>query len=327
VLDNVERLATHLPYLDAGPHVLRLHALDRHVAVSKVVVYTADRKDTNLGPSFSHHTGRPLRDAPDPVLDPLVTDLDDVAREIYRTDPRTVPLPPVVYTGPGFWDTPTTFKPNVAVPQTVLGEPRDRTGSDGRKDVLATLGSGVNIESGGVVALEAEYVLTQTSSAWSTPGVDDSSAVWTHTQAETDGGSGLAMHVARRGLRWDDPTHAPGLHYALDVTTPGTYHVWLLVKFSARDDDACVLALDGTVQPPGKQFSGGDLYSYGTQEIWFWTLLSDLHLPAGRHTLSVLARKSGLRVDRLYLTSGAELPPADAAWRPSPRVPPAGQTP
>ncbi|MGI5186897.1 glycosyl hydrolase 115 family protein [Promicromonospora sp. CA-289599] len=320
VLDNVERLVARLPYLDAGPHVLRLHALDQHVALSKIVLYTADRKETNLGPSFSHHTGRPLRDTPDPVVDTFATELDDVAREIYRTDPREVPLPPVVYTGPSFWDTPTTFKPNVAVPQTALAEPRDWTGPDGRKDVVAALGSGVSVESGGVVALEAEHALAQTSSAWSTPGIGDPSVRWTHTQAETDGGSGLAMHVARRGLRWDDPTHAPGLHYALDITTAGTYHVWLLVKFSARDDDACVLALDNTIQPPEEQLAGGDLYAFGTQEIWFWTLLSDLPVPTGRHTLSVLARKSGLRVDRLYLTTGTELPPADAAWRPSHRA-------
>jgi hypothetical protein len=109
----------------------------------------------------------------------------------------------------------------------------------------------------------------------------------------------------------------------LDVSAAGTYHVWLLVKFSARNDDACVLALDGTVQPPEEQFSGGDLYTYGTQEIWFWTLLSDLRIPTGPHTLSVLARKSGLRIDRLYLTSGPELPPADAAWQPSRRRAPA----
>lgn len=320
VLDNVERLVARLPYLDAGPHVLRLHALDRHVALSKVVVYTAARQDTNLGPSFSHHTGRPLRDTPDPATGADVSELDDVAREIYRTDPCEVPLPPVVYTGPGFWDTATTFKPNVAVPQAVLAEPRDWTGPDGRKDVLAALGSGVTVETGGVIALEAEYALAQSSAAWWTPSIGEPAVAWTHTQAETDGGSGLAMHVAERGLRWDDLTHSPGLHYALDVSTAGTYHVWLLVKLSARDDDACVLALDGTVQPPEEQFSGGHLYTFGTQEIWFWTLLSDLHLPAGRHTLSVLARTSGLRVDRLYLTSGTELPPPDAAWRPSPRA-------
>lgn len=320
VLDNVERLVARLPYLDAGPHVLRLHALDRHVALSKVIIHTTGRQDSNLGPSFSHHTNRPLRDTPDPAIDTFVTELDTVAREIYRTDPGDVPLPPVVYTGAGFWDTATTFKPNVAVPQTVLAEPRDWTGPDGRKDVLAALGSGVNVESGGVLALEAEYALAQTSAAWSTPSVGEPPAAWTHTQAETDGGSGLAMHVARRGLRWDDPAVAPGLHYALDVSAAGTYHVWLLVKLSARDDDACVLALDGAVQPPEEQFSGGDLYTYGTQEIWFWTHLSDLHVPTGRHTLSVLARKSGLRVDRIYLTTGSELPPADADWRPSTRV-------
>jgi hypothetical protein len=185
--------------------------------------------------------------------------------------------------------------------------------------VLAELGAGVALERDGVLALEAEIALTQDAGAWNSPSLDDGPVVWTHTQAETDGGSGLAMHVDRRGLRWDDPVTAPGLHYAIDVERAGTYHVWLLVKFDSNDDDACLLALDGTVQPPQQQFSGGDLYSFGTQQIWFWTLLSDLDISPGHHTLSVLARKSGLRIDRLYVTTGDELPPVDAEWRPSER--------
>ena len=54
-----------------------------------------------------------------------------------------------------------------------------------------------------------------------------------------------------------------------------------------------------------------------TQQIWLWTLLSDVELEAGRHVLSVLARKSGLRIDRIYLTIGDQLPPVDANWAPS----------
>ncbi|MFE7503903.1 glycosyl hydrolase 115 family protein [Promicromonospora sp. NPDC057488] len=320
VLDNVERLLVRLPYLPAGRHTLRLHAMDRDMALSKIVVYTRTRQETNLGPGFSHHTSRPQP----AIADPGVTvDSDDrliaTTRTIYRTDPTRVPLPPVVYAGPGFWDGDTTFKRNLVETQGRLGKPRLWTMADGSKDVVARLGTGAIKEVDGVLALETEDALTQDERAWMTPSLDPVPVAWTHTQSETDAGTGLAMHVAERGGRWDDPTTAPGLHYALQVTRPGIYRAWLLVKFDSTDDDSCVLAIDGTPQPIDQQHSGGDLYSFGTQQIWFWTLLSDVVLTEGHHVLSILARKSGLRIDRIYLSTGDELPPADAAWTPSPR--------
>jgi hypothetical protein len=198
-----------------------------------------------------------------------------------------------VYAGGGFWDTDTTFKPNHAVPQKALAAPQAWTRENGTKNVLSDLGGGVVVEEGGVLALEAEYALVDQASAWTTPSLDARPATWSHTQAETGGGSGLAMHVAERGLRWEDPVRAPGLHYAVEVTCGGTYRVWLLAKFDDRDDDSCWFAIDGTAQPLEPQYSGGDLYSFGTQQIWLWTLLSDVQLHPGRHVLSILAASPG----------------------------------
>lgn len=320
VLDNVERLRTRLPFLTAGEHTLRIHAVDPDVVLSKLVVHTRPRRPGNLGPQLSRHTRMAGRDRPDPSPSELdVAELAHVARTIYRTDAGSVPLPPVVYSGPGFWASDTTFKRNHTVEQVALAAPRSYVSPDGTKDVLATLAGGAVVEQDGVIALEAEYALVGDPGAWSTSSLDAVPVAWSHTQAETDGGTGLAMHVAERGLRWDDPVSAPGLHFALDVARAGTYHAWLLVKFDDRDDDSCWLAVDGAVQPVAAQHAGGDLYSFGTQQIWLWTALSDLELPAGRRVLSVLARKSGLRIDRIYLTTGDQLPPADAAWTPSPR--------
>ncbi|MFI6831808.1 glycosyl hydrolase 115 family protein [Kribbella sp. NPDC050241] len=320
VLDNVELLQARLPYLDAGRHTLRIQAVDPGVAVSKLVIYTGTRRSSNLGPQFSQHTARPTRSIPEPAPD-LVDEqeLARVARDIYRTDPDAVPPPPVVYAGHGFWDTDTTFKPNQAVAQETLAAPHSWTRDDGTKNVLEDLGAGVVVEEGGVLALEAEYALVNQASAWTTPSLDAEPVTWSHTQAETGGGSGLAVHIAERGLRWDDPVRAPGLHYSVEVTKQGSYHVWLLAKYDDRDDDSCWLAVDGTPLSLDAQYSGGNLYSFGTQQIWLWTLLSEVELRPGRHVLSILARKSGLRIDRLYLTTGDEVPPADADWSASSR--------
>lgn len=320
VLDNVELLQARLPHLEAGPHAVRIHAVDPGVAISKLVIYTGPRRPTNLGPQLSRHTGRPVEPSADPA--PVAVDeseLDRVARVIYRTDPAAIPPLPAVYAGRGFWDSDTTFRPNHAVPQETFAAPHDWIREDGTKDVLEDLGAGVVVEEDGVLALEAEYALVNQASAWMTAGLDARPVSWSHTQAETGGGSGLAMHVAERDLRWDDPVRAPGLHYQVEVTRGGRHHVWLLVKFEDRDDDSCWIAVDGTPQPLEEQYSGGNLYSFGTQQIWLWTLLSDIELHPGRHIFSILARKSGLRIDRIYLTTGEELPPADADWKPSPR--------
>jgi hypothetical protein len=110
------------------------------------------------------------------------------------------------------------------------------------------------------------------------------------------------------------------MHFALDIGRPGTYRVWLLVKFDDNQDDSCVIAVDGIPQPISEQYSRGELCAYGLRQRWIWVHLSDIDLTDGDHTFSVLARKSGLRVDRVYLTLGDELPPVDAHWTPSLRT-------
>ncbi|MCV2394439.1 glycosyl hydrolase 115 family protein [Actinotalea sp. M2MS4P-6] len=315
VLDGVERLRLRLPYLVAGPHTVRLHALDPDVGLSKLVLYTAAERPTNLGPPVSRHDGRPWTGTtdPDPAQDPRPF-LDRLARAVYRTDPATVPLPDVRYADSTFWATETTFKRPTERPQANLGPATHTARPDGTKDLLAALDTGIHREVGGTIAIEAEAALVEGPTAWTTPSLAGPPARWRHTQAETDGRTGLAMHVPQRGLVWDDPATAPGLHYRLDVTSPGTWHVWLLVKFDDKTDDSCVLALDGTPQPVTEQFCGGDLYTFGTQQVWMWVHLADLAITAGPHTLSVLAGESGLRVDRIHLTTHDDLPPADAAW-------------
>ena len=64
----------------------------------------------------------------------------------------------------------------------------------------------------GVLAVEAQRALLGTADGWLTASTDAPAATWVHTLAETDGGTGLAMHVGVPGCRWEDPTTAPGLH-------------------------------------------------------------------------------------------------------------------
>jgi len=320
IQDNVDRLRVRLPRLEAGTHTLRVHAVDAGVVIMKLFLRTRPAPASNLGPAFSYHTATGRT----PVLAtrPSAADsgrLDAVANRLYRTDVAAVPLPDQVYAGEGFWEGDTTFRRNLAVPQERLGAPRYASPLQGERDVVALLGTGTWLESGGRLAIEAESALSGDDSSWRTPGAGGEE--WTHTLAESDGGTGLAMHVTPRGRVFADPAEAPGLHYALRVGTEGSYRAWFLLKYDDAADDAFVLALDGEIQDPSEQFSGGEMCSYGTRQLWLWALVTELELDAGDHTLSLLARKSGLRVDRVYLTTGDELPPVDAEWRVSTRSP------
>lgn len=317
VQDNVERLSVRLPHLEEGPHVLRLHAVDPYVTLSKLVVHTGKSRSGNLGPQFSAHTARPLRADPDPEATVDVDALDRAARELYRTDPDAVPLPKQIYAGRDFWDGDTTFRRPLAVPQIRRAPGHNLVDADGRKDVVASLGNGAIQEDGGVLAFETELVLADDRYSWRSEGDGAAAVGWTHTQSETQGRAGLAMHVHPRGHRWENPSSAPGMHVTLDVSRPGTYRVWLLVKFQDGSDDSCTIALDGVHQAVTQQFSLGDPCAYGLRQAWLWMQLSDLDIATGRHTFSLHARKSGLRVDRIYLTLGDELPPVDADWKPS----------
>ena len=318
IQDNVEKLQLLLPWLDAGPHMVRLHGVDEYFTLSKIVVLTGKPVDSNLGPDFSTHARHLSNVDPDPdpsVIDP--EEIDHAAVQLYGIDPNALPLPDQAYADRHFWEGATTFRIPHTVPQTGHGSRNDYSSPEGRKDVVARLGSGVVVETGGVIAFEAENALANTEYAWTTEVGEDSSSTWTHTQAETGAGTGLAMHVRPRGLRWDDPATAPAMHFAMKVKQPGPYRVWLLVKFDDNQNDSCAIAVDEVVQPLSEQFSAGEMCAYGLRQRWIWVHLSDIALAEGDRTFSIIARKSGLRVDRAYLTLGDELPPTDAKWAPS----------
>ncbi|GAB3088035.1 glycosyl hydrolase 115 family protein [Isoptericola nanjingensis] len=315
VVDNVERLRVRLPYLTAGVHTIRLVAVDEGFALSALVVYTSERRPTSLGPPPSRRTDGTVVTRPE--SEPHRPDLETpvaVARDHYRVDPRDVAPHPAVVVPRTYWDGETTFVRNVVVPQPVLGAARDRVGPDGRKDVLATLPTGPVVEKGGALALDVERALVGDRWAWITPSLDVPEVAWTHTQAETAGGTGLALHVAGARRRWGAPLEAPAVHLTVHVKASGRFTAWVLVKFDAADDDSLVLGVDGRPQPVEAQFGGGDLFSFGLVQVWTWIELSELDLDEGRHVLSVHARKSGLRIARLYLTRTQERPPTDGEW-------------
>ncbi|MDF2939252.1 MAG: hypothetical protein K0Q90_4625, partial [Paenibacillaceae bacterium] len=322
VFNNGEKLAVQLPALSAGAHSLKLFMVDPYVTVSKLVLYTSARKATQLGPVPSTHTEVPAVEygTEGPVLD--LAGLDRLCREFYRTESGDIPLPDALYVSPAYNRIKDiTFIPVEKVPQQKLGAARyaELGKAGGPKDIIREFGSGNFMESGGIVAIEAEYALANTAGAYLTDAADGSGLSWSHLQAETNGHTGFAMHVAPPGILWENPEAAPGMHYRVNISAPGQYRVWLHMRHYNNQSDSCYLALDGAARPLEEQPRKGNHHTYNTAYVYYWCFLSKLELSAGEHVLSILARKSQLRVDRIYLTLGDELPPADAEWKDSAR--------
>ncbi|MNE24495.1 hypothetical protein D3C80_1177880 [compost metagenome] len=323
IMDNGEKLLVKLPYMEAGTHTLKLYTADNYVTISKLVLYTGARIESNLGPAFSALGHKPAAGygAENPQVD--WQEVEALCSGFYSTQKDEVALPSVLYADRAFFEErfDLIFQKCSPESQTKLGAARydslwKRTDE---KNVIEAFGSGSFTEQDGVIAIEAEYALANSEHAYLTPAADDHSLNWSHLQAETNGRTGFAMHVADAGLKWEEPADAPGMHYRINVHRPGVYHAWLLVRHHNFQSDSCYLALDGNVQPLSEQFGRGKIHTYNTAQVYYWCHISDLVISSGEHVLSILACESQLRIDRIYLSAGDELPPADAQWQDSGR--------
>ncbi|MEK4059982.1 MULTISPECIES: glycosyl hydrolase 115 family protein [unclassified Paenibacillus] len=320
VVNNGEKVLVELPFLPAGAHRLKLYMVDRYVTITKLILYTSERKGANLGPVTSWHNYTPVAEygLESPSVD--WNELEALCTGFYLTTADEVPPLNVLYATRSFFDTiDMIFQKCYDRPQIALGDKRyaNLCNSQGEKDFIREFGSGVFHEADGIVAIEAEYALEQSDNAYLTPSIDGSHVSWSHLEAETNGRTGLAMHVDQPGILWEQPESAPGMHYRIKLNTGGIYHVWMLIRHYNDKSDSCYLVVDGGARPLSEQFGKGELHTYSTSQVYYWCLISDLELTTGEHVLSILARKSQLRVDRIYLTRGDELPPLDAEWKDS----------
>ncbi|WP_140495283.1 glycosyl hydrolase 115 family protein [Bifidobacterium sp. UTBIF-78] len=317
-LDNIDRVRTFLPHLSAGAHVLRLYVIDSYAAYDKIVLYTTERKASNLGPDFSYHTGRGHVQSKITVPAPnAAAELDRDLCDFYHLEAEQVPLPRVGVIGKHYWDTDTTFKRFTVRTQKALGAARYPVATTDGKDLLDYVPAESPREHDGVLAFEAETALLNSEAAWTTPSLDGKGE-WRHVQSETDGGTGLAMRSEPAGLEWDAVSwkadEAPRISYRVNISTPGTYRVWLYAEVDSKFQDMVWLSVDGKVQPAAEHSSGRGLWAFGLRYIWHWTELSSVDLTVGTHEIAFLAGNGGVRIDRVYMTQGEEEPPLDAQW-------------
>lgn len=309
VRNNGEKLYCKFHHLVRGEHTLRLEAPDRYLTLGRITLYFGDTpiRRSHLGPEpFGSNLDERI-----PSVDETSLREDTLRR--FGIAWEDVPPLKLTYAGHGYWNYDRLYLPNEEREQ-AFAPPRYVFERGGKKQLLPLFQGGIFVEEEGKLCLEAEHALAESPFAWRTP--DGDGRIWEHLSAETDGGTGLSMMVEEPYLYWEKD--GPALHFR-GLFTGEKYYVWLLMRFDDPSNDACMVGIDGKYQPRSEQYGRGGFFTYSSQFLWVWTLLSEVEIAAGEHVFSLAAVKSGLRIDRIYLTKGRELPPDDAHFLPSPR--------
>ena len=283
--------------------------LTRYFTLGRVTLYfgNAPIEKSQLGPELPEF---PAYEAI-PSVEEGALERDTLAR--FHIAAKDVPPVKLTYAGHGYWTIDRLYVPNEERDQ-AFAPPRYPFAAGEKKELLPLFGRGVFEETENKVCLEAEHALEESPCAWRIS--DKRGIVWQHLSAETDGGTGLAMMVEEPGLYWEKG--GPSLNFRCRFTG-GKYYVWLLMRFDDPSNDAVTVGIDGNMQPRGEQYGRGGFFTYSSQFQWVWLLLSGLEIPEGEHVFTLAAVRSGLRIDRIYLTKGKELPPDDLHFTVSPR--------
>ena len=298
---NGEKLRCTFLDVSAGEHTLVLEAIDRYFTLGRVTLYFGDvpMKKSQLGPEL------PESPAYETITSVEEAALKSDALARFHIAAKDVPPVKLTYAGHGYWNIDRLYVPNEERDQ-AFAPPRYLFAAGEKKELIPLFGRGIFVETENKVCLEAEHALEESPCAWRTS--DKRGVCWQHLSAETDGGTGLAMYVEEPDLYWEEG--GPSLNFRCRFTG-GKYYVWLLMRFDDPSNDAISVGIDKIMQPRGEQYGWGGFFTYSSQFQWVWLLLSELEIPKGEHVFALAAVKSGLRIDRIYLTKGTELPPND----------------
>jgi len=155
-------------------------------------------------------------------------------------------------------------------------------------------------EIGGQLVLEAEHFIGRTTR---------SGHSWL-TQTVLSGyvGSGYLSAIPDTDVQFTgDYTTSPEVQYTINVTTTGTYYVWLRGYAPNGAGDSVYLGLDGQ---PGATLTGFSPRAWSWANINSEGGLATLEITTpGVHRLYLWQREDGLRLDRIVLTTNSSYNP------------------
>ncbi len=163
-------------------------------------------------------------------------------------------------------------------------------------------------ESGGQIVFEAENFVRAVTGTGTAAG-----RVWSPLSVSTASGSG-AMAASGTGLNLQNTLTGPRLDYSLNITTTGTYYVWVRMAAgpSGTSDDSFHLGLNGsavTLSPSTSNYNNGNT-------AWTWikaagtTAFRVVISTPGSYTFNLWMREDGARVDKFVLTTSSTYTPS-----------------
>lgn len=285
VLNNVEKLYLTLPVLKEGKHLITLHAVDKYFSFSRIVIYTKERKENNLG-TLTGYQGLPIIEDIEKIIEGIYGEISLPPRSVkygkLKRSTNTLIKSDTIYY-------PESYGPTVEVSTILKG------------------GAQIYQEAYDSIRIDAASALAQTPFAFI------ENYKWQHCNSESYGGNGLAMYIRKREMRWGQTELAPSLNYKIRCSG-GNYTVWTLIKFNSIEDSYMAVGMDGKVLIDHDQPYKNSLWKYEAEQVWRWVPIVKTFVEAGEHILTVYAYASGIRVDRIYLTRGEEYPPEDCLW-------------
>ena len=280
VQNNVDKIYLQLPFMGAGMHRITFHVIDKYVAFSRFVIYTAARKEASLVYNFENQTL------------PKELDLQGFVKSFYgeeaaRLQPRSVLYLPIVRKGDTLGLEDVSISPqwygSKVTPQYFLDKGQSIFGEE----------DGVHIDMASALAC-TEYASMEGQG-------------WLYCNSPSYGESGLAMYIREEGLRYTIED-APKLRYKIAVHG-GKYRLWIRTFFWDREASHFAIGMDGKLYEEKELYQGKSVWSYSSENVWKWVPAITLELAPGEHVLEVYALSSRLRMEQIYITSGEELPP------------------
>ncbi|MBB3836085.1 murein tripeptide amidase MpaA [Runella defluvii] len=162
-------------------------------------------------------------------------------------------------------------------------------------------------DAGGIVTVEAENYNTAAAGTGSA-----ASRSWSSFSNSSASG-GVAMRVTGTGVNTGTSLNGPRLDYVLNISTPGTYYVWVRMSAgsSTTSDDAFYVGLNGV--SVSSNFTNGINNNGGT--AWTWVgAVSAVRVTAnvttpGYNVLNIWMREDGIRIDKIVVTNSSSFTP------------------
>ena len=244
---NGEKLRCTFSDVSAGEHTLVLEAVDRYFTLGSVTLYFGDApmKKSQLGPELPESPAYETI----PAVDEAALKSDTLAR--FHIAAKDVPPVKLTYAGHGYWNIDRLYVPNEERDQ-AFAPPRYPFAAGEKKELIPLFGRGIFVETDDKICLEAEHALEESAYAWRTS--DKRGVLWQHLNAETDGGTGLAMMVEEPGLYWEEG--GPSLNFRCRFTGLGGRRPFAQLPLPLYGRKVLCLAFDALRRPFQRRHNG-----------------------------------------------------------------------